>query len=104
MAAAMFRSPISKLLAFFRRSRDRWKEKCKQAKKELKSLKTVHAKLKASRDYWKQKALQVAREGTGASSSEPFQAGPIKTADPARGVAGARRRRHPCGPAAAGGR
>jgi ElaB/YqjD/DUF883 family membrane-anchored ribosome-binding protein len=103
MAAETFRSPISKLLAFFRRSRDRWKEKCKQAKKELKSLKTVHAKLKASRDYWKQKARQVAREGTEASSSEPFQAGPITTADPAAGIAGARRG-HPCGTAAAGGR
>ena len=104
MFAETFRSPVSKLLVFFRRSRDRWKEKCKQAKKELKSLKTCHAKLKASRDYWKQKARQVVRGGTGGTSSEPLQAGPIKTADPASRVAGARGRRNSFAPAAAGGR
>jgi hypothetical protein len=101
MVAKTFRSPISKLLAFFRRSRDRWKERCKQAKKELKSLKTCHAKLKASRDYWKQKARPVASVAT---RSEPPKAGPIKTPDPASSVAGARGRRNPSGTAAAGGR
>lgn len=101
MFAETFRSPVSKLLVFFRRSRDRWKEKCKQAKKELKSLKTCHAKLKASRDYWKQQARQVARVGT---SSEPAKAGPIKTPDLACGLAGAGRHRNPSGTAAAGGR
>jgi hypothetical protein len=101
MFAETFRSPVSKLLAFFRRSRDRWKEKCKQAKKELKSLKTCHAKLRASRDYWKQKARQVASVAT---RCEPPKAGPIKTPDPACGVAGARRRRNTSGTAAAGGR
>jgi hypothetical protein len=101
MLAETFRSPLSKLLAFFRRSRDRWKAKCKQAKKELKSLKTCHAKLKASRDYWKQKARHLACVGT---CSQPAEAGPIKSPDPACGVAGARRRRNTSGTAAAGGR
>jgi len=101
MFAETFRSPISKLLAFFHRSRDRWKEKCKKAKKELKSLKTCHAKLKASRDYWKQKACQSASVG---SSPEPSEAEPTKSPAPAAGVAGARRCRNSCAAAAAGGR
>jgi hypothetical protein len=78
MFAKAFRSPVSKLVSFFHRSRDRWKEKCKQAKKELKSLKTCHAKLKASRDFWKQKARQVARVGT---CPEAGEAEPIKNLD-----------------------
>ena len=41
-----YRSPISKLVQFFRRSRDNWKAKCKAAKRENKSLKTRLAKMK----------------------------------------------------------
>ena len=37
--ALPYRSPISKLLRFFCRSRDRWKAKCKEAKRENRSLK-----------------------------------------------------------------
>jgi chromosome segregation ATPase len=48
-----FRSPLSKLLRFFRRSRDQWKAKCKAAKRENKSLKYRLAKMKESRDRWK---------------------------------------------------
>jgi len=48
-----YRSPIVKLLRFFCRSRDKWKAKCKAAKKENKSLKTRLAKMKESRDRWK---------------------------------------------------
>ena len=48
-----FRSPISKLLRFFHRSRDKWKAKCKEAKRENKSLKYRLAKLRESRDRWK---------------------------------------------------
>ncbi len=92
MSEQTFRSPVSKLLAFFCRSRNRWKEKCKQAKKELKSLKTCHAKLKASRAYWKQKARESAA-GTGPA------AGPIKTPVRVPGVA----RSHRCGLSVAAG-
>lgn len=45
-----------KLLPFFRNSRDKWKAKCKAAKRENKSLKTRLAKMKESRDCWKAKA------------------------------------------------
>jgi hypothetical protein len=51
-----YRSPISKLVVFFRRSRDQWKAKCKAAKRENKSLKTRLAKMKESRDRWKAEA------------------------------------------------
>jgi hypothetical protein len=51
-----YRSPIPKLLVFFRRSRDQWKAKCKAAKYENKSLKTRLAKMKESRDRWKAEA------------------------------------------------
>ena len=51
-----FRSPISKLLRFFWRSRDKWKAKCKAAKEENKSLKYRLAKMKESRDRWKVQA------------------------------------------------
>ena len=34
-----FKSPVKKLIAFFKTSRDKWKEKCKQAMLEIRSLK-----------------------------------------------------------------
>jgi hypothetical protein len=48
-----FRSPISKLLRFFCRSRDKWKVKCKAAKRENKSLKYRLAVMTKSRNRWK---------------------------------------------------
>ena len=48
-----FLSPISKLVRFFHRSRDRWKAKCKAAKRENKSLKYRLAKMTECRDRWK---------------------------------------------------
>ncbi|MCP6769156.1 hypothetical protein NL529_30345, partial [Klebsiella pneumoniae] len=55
-ATLPYRSPISKLLRFFCRSRDKWKAKCKQAKRENKSLKYRLAVMTESRDRWKSKA------------------------------------------------
>ena len=48
-----FRSPISKLLRFFCRSRDKWNAKCKAAKRENKSLKYRLAVMMESRNRWK---------------------------------------------------
>ena len=62
MAEQTYRSPVSKLLSFFQRSRDNWKTKCKAAKKDVKSLKVRMAKLRASRDRWKQLARQSGGE------------------------------------------
>ena len=68
-----YRSPISKLLPFFRRSRDQWKRKCHAAKQENKSLKIRLAKMRQSRDRWKAKAqIQCGvryPEGTTAATS-----------------------------------
>jgi hypothetical protein len=62
-----YRSPISKLVRFFRQSRDNWKAKCKAAKRENKSLKTRLGKMKESRDRWKAQA-RFLREGLQAGS------------------------------------
>jgi len=48
-----YRSPISKLLRFFCRSRDKWKAKCKAAKRENKSLKYRLAVMTENRNRWK---------------------------------------------------
>ena len=49
---------MRKLLRFFERSRDRWKEKCRNAKRENNSLKIRLAAMKESRDRWKAKAKE----------------------------------------------
>jgi hypothetical protein len=54
-----YRSPISKLLRFFCRSRDKWKARCKEAKRENKSLKYRLAVMTESRDRWKAEARGV---------------------------------------------
>ena len=53
MDSLPYRSPISKLLQFFCRSRDQWKAKCKEAKRENKSLKYRLAVMTQNRDRWK---------------------------------------------------
>ena len=56
-----FRSPISKLLRFFCRSRDKWKAKCKAAKRENKSLKYRLAVMTESRNRWKAEVQNCGR-------------------------------------------
>ena len=74
-----FRSPLRKLVVFFQRSRDKWKEKCKEAKRELKSVKVCLARMKESRDRWKAKAMALEE----ASKSRPQ---PEETKPPRRGL------------------
>jgi hypothetical protein len=57
-----YRSPISKLLRFFCRSRDQWKAKCKEAKRENKSLKYRLAVMTVNRNRWKAEVREM-REG-----------------------------------------
>jgi hypothetical protein len=57
-----YRSPMRKLVRFFERSRDQWKEKCRQAKRENNSLKIRLAAMKESRDRWKTKAKKLEEE------------------------------------------
>jgi hypothetical protein len=51
-----YRSPLSKLLPFFRDSRDGWKSKCLVAKTRIKRLENRVAGLIDSRRRWKEKA------------------------------------------------
>lgn len=93
-----YRSPISKLLRFFCRSRDQWKAKCKEAKRENKSLKYRLAVMTESRDRWKAKARHSAE-------SVPQQTVPAEE-NPSKRRAGCSsrgRRRRPSRPVVAAG-
>jgi hypothetical protein len=57
-----FRSPVRKLLSFFVGSRDKWKAKCKAAKRQNKSLRICLAKMKEKRDLWKARAIALEEE------------------------------------------
>lgn len=54
-----YKSPVRKLVAFFKRSRDKWKLKMANAKKELKRLENRVRFLEKSRDQWKEKAREL---------------------------------------------
>jgi hypothetical protein len=58
----MYKSPVSKLLAFFPRSRDRWKNKCQQAKRANKKLANQVRAVEKSRDRWKELAKEARQE------------------------------------------
>lgn len=59
-AERTYKSPVRKLLPFFERSRDRWKEKCRAAKSRVKRLQSQTVKLLRSRQRWKELAQQRA--------------------------------------------
>jgi hypothetical protein len=54
----LYRSPQSKLVRFFEKSRNGWKEKCRVAKRKGKALLNNVAALKKSRNGWKTLARQ----------------------------------------------
>lgn len=57
-----FRSPVRVLAAFFEKSRDQWKQKCMDAKTELKRFKVRVSDVSKSRDAWREKAESKQRE------------------------------------------
>ncbi len=59
MMGLSFRSPLRKLVVFFRDSRDKWKKKCQDAKHKLKLLKRRYANLQKNHDRWQQQYRQV---------------------------------------------
>jgi uncharacterized protein (DUF3084 family) len=59
MTSLSFRSPLRKLVVFFRDSRDKWKKKCQEAKYELKLLKRRYGNLRKNHDRWQQQYRQV---------------------------------------------
>ena len=58
----MFKSPLQKLVKFFRKSRDGWKAKCQEAKTLNKRLATQVRAVEKSRAAWRQKAEAAERE------------------------------------------
>ena len=57
-----YKSPIRKLVNFFEKSRDNWKEKYQLNKKENKKLKTKICTLKASQQKWKRETLLLRKQ------------------------------------------
>jgi hypothetical protein len=51
-----YSSPAYKLLAFFEKSRDRWKTKALERKQRIRRLEKRIGELEASRRKWKEKA------------------------------------------------
>jgi hypothetical protein len=103
-----YRSPIVKLVRFFCGSRDKWKAKCKEAKRENKSLKYRLAKMTESRNRWKAQARSSETipettaapiEGEAAKNRAGRRSGGVRRRAGARG---GRRRRARLGVAAAG--
>lgn len=54
----MFRSPISKLARFFHRSRDKWKQKYREVKRQRKLLGNQVRAVEKSRAQWRALAEQ----------------------------------------------
>ena len=52
-----YKSPVRKLVNFFEKSRDNWKEKYQRNKKENNKLKNKVCALKASQEKWKSETL-----------------------------------------------
>ena len=58
MDAKEFKSPIRKLVRFFQRSRDGWKQKYMQVKRLCKKLSNQVRAVEKSRAHWKEVAHQ----------------------------------------------
>ena len=57
-----FKSPVRKLLSFFRRSRDRWKAKSLDLKQQLKKEQNQVRAVTKSRAAWRDKARAANRQ------------------------------------------
>jgi hypothetical protein len=71
-------SPEYKLVVCFQKSRDGWKLKAQQAKRQVRKLKERLKQVRARRDYWKEAAQQgsPAKVGTSKKSRSAGSAGP----------------------------
>jgi len=58
----VYKSRVKVLLRFFRRSRDQWKQKCKDVRAELKKANNRSRWLETNRDKWKTKARELEAE------------------------------------------
>lgn len=57
-----YKSPVRKLVNFFEKSRDNWKEKYQLNKKENKKLKNKVCALKVSQQKWKNETLLLRKQ------------------------------------------
>jgi hypothetical protein len=81
-----YRSPKRSLAHSFRLSRDRWKQKATQRRRQVKALQVKARDLEASRELWKARALaaeaQLQQPCGPAPSAEPDQPGPAADSSP----------------------
>jgi hypothetical protein len=59
MEATEWKSPLSKLVRFFERSRDRWKAKQQSLKRERKGMLNQVRAVETSREKWTTRAFQA---------------------------------------------
>jgi len=57
-----YKSPLNKLVNFFEKSRDNWKEKCLSHKKENEKLKNKICSLESSKQKWKDETLLLRKQ------------------------------------------
>jgi hypothetical protein len=57
-----YKSPQSKLVKFFEKSRDAWKRKCLEAKRTVKRLKNRSRFLEQRKEQWKKRAQELEAE------------------------------------------
>jgi chromosome segregation ATPase len=57
-----YRSPLPKLVTFFRRSRDRWKAKHHSLKRELQRERNQRWAVEKSRQQWRERAEQAEQQ------------------------------------------
>lgn len=55
------RSPLKKLVRFFRNSRDKWKAKCQIAKRDLKRAQNQVRAVEKSRGTWRERYIAEAK-------------------------------------------
>ena len=57
-----YKSSLSRLVRYFKQSRDKWKKRAKERQKKVRALETKVRDLSRSRAHWKQTAKQAQRE------------------------------------------
>ena len=92
---SLFKSPLRILARHFLRSRDQWKQKCLQAKQEIKRFKNKAADAVKSRDQWRRKFEQLQIQAQSLESeleqlrAESQTAAGVKKSQPRRTAAAA---------------
>ena len=62
MQEKKYKSPLKKLVNFFEKSRDKWKEKYVEKSKELKRVTNRIYDLETRKEHWKKRALEAEKQ------------------------------------------